>query len=124
MIETRTAARTVASAAVALLTALLVTFANVGTSDACGTYGMDDETLVEWAVADHLAERDRQNARRASADAAHAPTWKVADVDTLGGRLALARVVFTSGQHSYSEYFTLVRIDRRWQLVRRADLVS
>ena len=116
----------------ALSAALAITFIDVDSSHACGTYGLDDETLVEWAVADHLSARETRDARRdtraetfvASAPRAEKPTWKFGKIEVLKGRIALAPVVWTHGQRTTTEYFTLIKKNGRWQLVGAPDLIS
>ena len=114
--------RPVLSTVLALVAALPVSFASPGNAQACGPYGMDDSTLVEWAVADHLMAR--QDIRGEPARTADKPAWTIGDIEVLGKRVALAQVVWTNGQTSETQYFTLIRTDGRWRLIGSSTRVS
>lgn len=109
--------RTVAAGLFAVLAFAIIAFVQPDAAQACGTYGMDDETLVEWAVFDHVDLRTAQ--AHADRDASSpAPQMNVDRVEVFAGRLAVAQVTITENGTARMEFYTVVKNPGKdWQVI-------
>lgn len=132
MTHSRSIRHIAASTLIALCAALVTVLATAETSHACGTYGLDENTLIEWAVADDLtahlaaldaAVQDDRAARHVSA-APVQPNWFIAKTEVYGKRLAMVEVSFTEGQRSYNRYYTMILKGGKWMVIGTSPRIA
>ena len=124
MTKTATA---IASTLLALCAALLVSFVQIDSAQACGSYGFEtEEDRARFQLETHLwAEAQRKAKAQPVAAVAldmrraveRRPSFTIDQMELFRGRLALARVTWTQGQQSKVQYVALMRADGMWRVI-------